>query len=168
MEHLVAIEAPRSMHPAGMLSCYRPQSVWCRGGVCPGVWADTPLQVSRHPLPGPPQVSRHPLPPQDGQCRGRYISYWNAFLFLSCFWFSCTFFGMCFRFGTVNNKNVGMCLWIKFIKFLFYSRVFRLEPDIAILYRFVLQNVKTKYYPTPSGNRTRGPLDSKSSMLPLP
>ena len=36
-------------------------------------------------------------------------------------------------------------------------RVFRLEPDIAILYRFVLQNVKTKYYPTPSGNRTRAP-----------
>ena len=26
-----------------------------------------------------------------------------------------------------------------------------------ILYRFVLQNVKTKYYSTPSGNRTRAP-----------
>ena len=37
------------------------------------------------------------------------------------------------------------------------SRVFRLEPDIAILYRFVLQNEKTKYYPTPSGNRTQAP-----------
>ena len=36
-------------------------------------------------------------------------------------------------------------------------RDFRLEPDIAILYRFVLQNEKTKYYPTPSGNRTRAP-----------
>ena len=36
-------------------------------------------------------------------------------------------------------------------------RVFRLEPDIAILYRIVLQNEKTKYYPTPSGNRTRAP-----------
>ena len=29
--------------------------------------------------------------------------------------------------------------------------------DLAILYRFVLQNVKTKYYPTPSGNRTQAP-----------
>ena len=38
-----------------------------------------------------------------------------------------------------------------------YNRVFRLEHDIAILYRFVLQNEKTKYYPTPSGNRTRAP-----------
>ena len=38
-----------------------------------------------------------------------------------------------------------------------YNRVFRLEPDIAILYRFVLQNEKTKYYPTPSGNRTWAP-----------
>ena len=38
-----------------------------------------------------------------------------------------------------------------------HIRVFRLEPDIAILYRFVLQNDKTKYYPTPSGNRTRAP-----------
>ena len=37
------------------------------------------------------------------------------------------------------------------------NRVFRLEPDIAILYRFVLQNEQTKYYPTPSGNRTRAP-----------
>ena len=36
-------------------------------------------------------------------------------------------------------------------------RVFRLEPDIAILYRFVLQNVKTKYYPIPGGNRTQAP-----------
>ena len=37
-----------------------------------------------------------------------------------------------------------------------YIRVFHLEPDIAILYRFVLQNEKkTKYYPTPSGNRAR-------------
>ena len=29
--------------------------------------------------------------------------------------------------------------------------------DLAILYRFVLQNVKTKYYPTPSGNRAQAP-----------
>ena len=29
--------------------------------------------------------------------------------------------------------------------------------DLAILYRFVLQNVKAKYYPTPSGNRTQAP-----------
>ena len=29
--------------------------------------------------------------------------------------------------------------------------------DLAILCRFMLQNVKTKYYPTPSGNRTQVP-----------
>ena len=36
MEHLVAIEALRSIHAAGMLFCYRPHSVWYRGGVCQG------------------------------------------------------------------------------------------------------------------------------------
>ena len=44
-----------------------------------GVWADTLAQVRRHLF----QVSTlAPPPPQDGHCRGRYESYWNAFLFL--------------------------------------------------------------------------------------
>ena len=53
--------------------------------------ADTTL--GRHPLPRPdtpwpgrhpPPLARHP-PLTDGHCSGRYASYWNAFLYLFCY-----------------------------------------------------------------------------------
>ena len=65
-----------------------------RGWVC---LADTPLgrhpTLGRHPPPGRPSLGGHPIwadttsrgkhlpPPADGNCSGRYASYWNAFLF---------------------------------------------------------------------------------------
>ena len=45
-----------------------------------------PPPPSRHPPDQAPPGSRHlrtrhPPPPADGYCCGRYVSYWNAFLF---------------------------------------------------------------------------------------
>ena len=61
--------------------------------------------------------------------------------------------------GNTKKKSMKKCQSIspQNKKTYWSIRVFRLEPDIAILYRFVLQNEKTKYYPTPSGNRTQAP-----------
>ena len=81
-------------------------SVCPPGGVCLSACWDT-IPQSRHPpeqTPPPPgadppgaDTPREQTPPQeqtpqsrhpsrrDGHCCGRYASYWNAFLFISCF-----------------------------------------------------------------------------------
>ena len=59
---------------------------------------------------------------------------------------------------------VSKILFHSIIEFFVLNRIL---SDLAILYRFVLQNVKTKYYPTLVGIEP-GPLDSKPACSPYP
>ena len=107
-------------------------------------------------------------------------SHWEIdviFSVVTCFnffWFHLIFCLAKSVFFKLISFNLIACIWIHQWNFTFLSNrnwncprhltgilgFFVLNlilSDLAILYRFVLQNVKTKYYPTPSGNRTQAP-----------
>ena len=79
-------------------SVIRFTGLWCRGGWCrgrfrrrclpgggclPGERGDCPGGVYKRGC-----LPRH-TPLRDGYCRGRYASYWNAFLLIDFFIFEC-------------------------------------------------------------------------------
>ena len=118
---------------------------------------DVPLLQWMH-LPVDVQI---PSPEERQSIGGRYASYWNAYLFI--------YFYLCqslhaqvtpddFRplvrvpsIGTFSREH-WKCAFTgqsSFSSWTLFCQIWQ--------YRFVLQNVKTKYYPTPSGKKTQAP-----------